>query len=70
MTACAFFDRHLTVYLAHLDLTHLTDVLVSGGDNPEASESDNEMDADDDKSAFGRLVLPDGHKDIVLSLVS
>ncbi|KAK5658406.1 hypothetical protein OQA88_2383 [Cercophora sp. LCS_1] len=56
---------------AHLDLTYLTDVVGSGGgDVVEGDMSDDEQDADDDKSAFGRLVLPDGHKDMVLSLVS
>ena len=59
------------MYSAHLDLTYLTDVVGSGGGDPlETNESDDEVDTDDDKSAFGRLVLPEGHKDMVLSLVS
>ena len=59
------------MYSAQLDLTHLTDIVGSGGnDTLGANESDDETDTDDDKSAFGRLVLPGGHKDMVLSLVS
>ncbi|KAM0544546.1 hypothetical protein ACHAPJ_011763 [Fusarium lateritium] len=50
---------------AQLDLTYLTHVTDPSDDtNPAADGSQ------DDKTAFGRLVLPRGHKDMVLSLIS
>ncbi|KAK3360350.1 hypothetical protein B0T25DRAFT_449298, partial [Lasiosphaeria hispida] len=54
---------------AQLDLTYLTEI-ASGGGNVDAGEDGAEDDAEEDKSAFGRLVLPGGHKGMVLSLVS
>ncbi|KUI60967.1 Protein MSP1 [Cytospora mali] len=52
---------------AEFDLTYLTEV-TSGA---EASDTTDDDEADeDDRSAFGRLVLPKGHKDMVLSLIS
>ncbi|KAH7215593.1 hypothetical protein DER44DRAFT_637613, partial [Fusarium oxysporum] len=51
---------------AQLDLTHLTHVT----DSVDASANGNDDETEDDKTAFGRLVLPPGHKNMVLSLVS
>ena len=60
---CSRFYR-LTAYIAQLDLSHLEHIDNSGGEDDinaedEGDDSDEEVD---DKSAFGRLVLPKGHK--------
>ncbi|KAI6501090.1 hypothetical protein MCOR11_002293 [Pyricularia oryzae] len=49
---------------AWLDLDYLSDVVSSAED---ATPSDHD---EEDQGAFGQLVLPGGHKDMVLSLVS
>jgi hypothetical protein len=49
-----------------LDLTHLTHFTDSVDD----SSAGNDNETEDDKTAFGRLVLPPGHKNMVLSLIS
>ncbi|TLS26551.1 hypothetical protein PpBr36_05491 [Pyricularia pennisetigena] len=53
---------------AWLDLEYLSDVVssVEGGKAYPTSSDDDE----EDHGAFGQLVLPDGHKNMVLSLVS
>ncbi|CAJ0551548.1 Ff.00g114780.m01.CDS01 [Fusarium sp. VM40] len=51
---------------AKLDLTHLTHVT----DSVDGSVAINDDDTEDDKTAFGQLVLPPGHKKMVLSLIS
>ncbi|KAJ4246300.1 hypothetical protein NW762_013651 [Fusarium torreyae] len=51
---------------AQLDLTYLTHVTdPSDGTTPAVADG-----SQDDRTAFGRLVLPRGHKDMVLSLIS
>ncbi|RBA09064.1 hypothetical protein FPRO05_07344 [Fusarium proliferatum] len=49
-----------------LDLTHLSHITDSVDDSVAISDDDTE----DDKTAFGQLVLPSGHKKMVLSLIS
>ncbi|SCO37091.1 uncharacterized protein FFNC_05445 [Fusarium fujikuroi] len=51
---------------AQLDLAHLSHVTDSVDDSVAISDDDTE----DDKTAFGQLVLPPGHKKMVLSLIS
>ncbi|RKL35219.1 hypothetical protein BFJ70_g8076 [Fusarium oxysporum] len=51
---------------AQLDLTHLTHFT----DTVDDSSAGNDDETEDDKTAFGRLVLPPGHKNMVLSLIS
>ncbi|KLO81387.1 Uncharacterized protein LW93_8096 [Fusarium fujikuroi] len=51
---------------AQLDLAHLSHVTDSVNDSVAISDDDTE----DDKTAFGQLVLPPGHKKMVLSLIS
>ncbi|KAF5529691.1 aaa family atpase [Fusarium mexicanum] len=51
---------------AELDLTYLTHITDSIDD----SSTVNDDETEDDKTAFGRLVLPTGHKKMVLSLIS
>ncbi|KAG5798511.1 hypothetical protein H9Q69_002453 [Fusarium xylarioides] len=51
---------------AQLDLTHLSHITDSVDD----SVTVNDDDTEDDKTAFGRLVLPPRHKEMVLSLIS
>ncbi|KAF4454438.1 Protein MSP1 [Fusarium austroafricanum] len=51
---------------AQLDLTHLTHVT----DLVDEPVTINDDDTEDDKTAFGQLVLPPGHKKMVLSLIS
>ncbi|TLD20303.1 hypothetical protein PspLS_08720 [Pyricularia sp. CBS 133598] len=53
---------------AWLDLDYLSDVVSSAEDGKANSTSSD--DDEEDHSAFGQLVLPEGHKDMVLSLVS
>ncbi|KAG8354293.1 hypothetical protein FVEN_g7714 [Fusarium venenatum] len=50
---------------AKLDLAHLTHVTDSAEDAPTVDD-----ETEDDKTAFGQLVLPSGHKKMVLSLIS
>ncbi|KAM0229115.1 hypothetical protein ACHAPO_010271 [Fusarium lateritium] len=50
---------------AKLDLAHLTHVTDSTEDAPVVDD-----ETEDDKTAFGQLVLPSGHKNMVLSLIS
>ncbi|KAJ4416164.1 hypothetical protein N0V82_006924 [Gnomoniopsis sp. IMI 355080] len=51
---------------AELDLEYLSDV-ATGGSTPEQANDD--LD-ESDQGAFGQLVLPKGHKKMVLSLIS
>ncbi|RGP78967.1 hypothetical protein FLONG3_2873 [Fusarium longipes] len=51
---------------AELDLAHLTNITDSTEDTPTVNDDETE----DDKTAFGQLVLPPGHKKMVLSLIS
>lgn len=60
-------EQLLTVSLAKLDLEFLEDVAGSG--EVISSTADDDSD-DEDSSAFGQLVLPRGHKQMVLSLIS
>ncbi|RMJ07752.1 hypothetical protein BHE90_010290 [Fusarium euwallaceae] len=54
---------------ASLDLTHLTDIDKCGSDGTDAN-SDEKQAKRERTTAFDRLVLPPGHKDIVQSLIS
>ncbi|KAK4448913.1 hypothetical protein QBC34DRAFT_300198 [Podospora aff. communis PSN243] len=49
-----------------LDLTYLTDIQPSLFQYSNTGDDDNETD----QTSFDRLVLPDGHKDMILSLVT
>jgi len=63
------YIHELTAYIAQLDLSYLTPVNASGvGDD--INEDDDSDEDGDDKTAFGRLVLPKGHKKMVLSLIA
>ncbi|OQV08643.1 hypothetical protein CLAIMM_12881 isoform 3 [Cladophialophora immunda] len=58
---------------AQLDLSYLTNVNTSAvkDDIKEDENTDDDPDDDEaDKTAFGRLVLPPGHKKMVLSLIA
>lgn len=60
----------LILKTAQLDLTHL-EYIDSPDDENELDAEDEDSDGESgDKSAFGRLVLPPGHKKMVLSLIS
>jgi hypothetical protein len=69
-TACCSRFYRLTAYIAQLDLSYLERI------DKDDDKSDIDVDDDDsdeesgDKSAFGRLVLPPGHKKMVLSLIA
>ncbi len=64
------FYRLLTAYIAQLDLSHLEHIDNSDGED-EANAEDDDSDSDvEDMSAFGRLVLPKGHKKMILSLIA
>ena len=52
---------------AQLDLTYLTDVRPSGYEDAAGGDS---HEGGELRTAFDRLVLPDGHKDVILSLVT
>lgn len=52
---------------AELDLEYLSDVPTSGID---AGLADLDVDEGSQSGAFGQLVLPQGHKKMVLSLIS
>ncbi|KAJ4388571.1 hypothetical protein N0V93_006029 [Gnomoniopsis smithogilvyi] len=54
---------------AKLDLEFLADVASTSGEMGDSTVDDDDSD-DEDKSAFGQLVLPPGHKSMVLSLIS
>lgn len=57
------------MHIAQLDLSYLTSVNTSKVKDD--TNEDDDMDDDEaDKTAFGRLVLPPGHKDMVLSLIA
>lgn len=58
----------LTADAAQLDLEHLSYMEDVEGDD--VSTRPDDTDEDDDKTAFGRLVLPKGHREMVLSLIS
>lgn len=51
----------LTEKLEKLDLTYLSDIRRVGQDDEDVQE---------DRTAFGRLVLPDNHKKMVQSLIA
>ncbi|KAJ4325078.1 hypothetical protein N0V84_003621 [Fusarium piperis] len=52
---------------AQLDLDYLSEVTDVGEDYINTAGDDSD---EDDKTAFGRLVLPKGHREMVLSLIS
>ncbi|KAH6874048.1 hypothetical protein B0T10DRAFT_588244 [Thelonectria olida] len=52
---------------AQLDLAYLTDI---SGSSEDVTAADGEEEDEEDKTAFGRLVLPEGHREMVLSLIS
>jgi hypothetical protein len=54
--------------VAKLDLTYLTDDQPS--DLTQVGSSDREKDHAERKTAFDRLVLPPGHTDMILSLIT
>lgn len=54
------------VRVAELDLDYLSDVPSSGIDRGQSDDDDDEAS----QGAFGQLVLPPGHKTMVLSLIS
>ncbi|KFZ04779.1 hypothetical protein V501_08981 [Pseudogymnoascus sp. VKM F-4519 (FW-2642)] len=55
---------------AHLDLTHLEHIDNQDGEDDIDAEDEDSDGESGDKSAFGRLVLPRGHKKMVLSLIA
>ncbi|OBT94006.1 hypothetical protein VE01_07105 [Pseudogymnoascus verrucosus] len=55
---------------AHLDLTHLEHIDNQEGEDDIDAEDEDSDGESGDKSAFGRLVLPRGHKKMVLSLIA
>lgn len=60
----------LTAYIAQLDLSYL-EYIDNDDDGHDVDAEDNDSDEEaGDKSAFGRLVLPKGHKKMVLSLIA
>lgn len=60
----------LMAYIAQLDLSYLEHIdKDDGGEDIDAEDNDSDEEAGD-KSAFGRLVLPKGHKKMVLSLIA
>lgn len=57
-------------HVAHLDLTHLEHIDNQEGEDDIDAEDEDSDGESGDKSAFGRLVLPRGHKKMVLSLIA
>ncbi|RDL40429.1 uncharacterized protein BP5553_00408 [Venustampulla echinocandica] len=55
---------------AKLDLTHLTDVHAPSNENAGGEGGKETEDDEEPKTAFDRLVLPDGHRKMILSLVA
>ncbi|KAI1176622.1 hypothetical protein F4777DRAFT_577723 [Nemania sp. FL0916] len=53
---------------AELDLTYLSEIQPSGSKGVNDAEADDEPEPR--KLAFDELVLPDGHKDVILSLIT
>ena len=69
-TVCCFAHRYTNNRAAQLDLTHLEHI-DNQDDEGDIDAEDEDSDGESgDKSAFGRLVLPHGHKKMVLSLIA